>query len=167
VKHSITEAAKLAGVARSTMFAFARSGKITTEIDGKGRRVIDTAELLRVFGELRSDGLPDTKIDHARSPAESETAVLHERIRGLEALLAARDEAIAARDAELGAYREREQAYRDREQRLLQLLLAPPATPSAPAPAAPAESSEPAPQDPTPAPEAPRRRRWWLFGRRR
>ena len=133
MKHSISQAAKLANVARTTLYDAIRSGKIATETDGRGRKLIDTAELLRVFGELHADGLPHNETLQPRTlpttPTHTPTAVLEEKIKGLEALL-------AARDAELSAYRER-------EQRLMQLL-----------------------GSPTPAEPAPKRRRWWLFGRR-
>jgi hypothetical protein len=147
MKHSLSKAARLAGVARSTLYEAIHSGKIATETDGRGRKVIDQSELLRVFGALQPDGQSDNGIIQPRTgattPTDTPTAVLEERIKGLEALLSARDEMIKGKDAEINAYRER-------EQRLMQLL------------APPAPSSEP----PTPAEPAPKRRRWWGLRRR-
>ena len=46
---SVTEAAKAAGCARSTIYDKLKSGELSKTADG-----IDTAELLRVFGELKN-----------------------------------------------------------------------------------------------------------------
>jgi len=48
---SISEAAKAAGVARSTIYEKIKEGELTRSADKK----IDTADLLRVFGELKND----------------------------------------------------------------------------------------------------------------
>ena len=50
---NITQAAKLAGLSRSHFQKnYIKTGKITVSRDNKNRPQIDTAELLRVFGEL-------------------------------------------------------------------------------------------------------------------
>ena len=50
---NITQAAKLAGLSRSHFQKnYVKTGKITVSRDNKNRPQIDTAELLRVFGEL-------------------------------------------------------------------------------------------------------------------
>ena len=57
---SVSEAARLANVARSTLYAhYINRGKLSVQTDGRGRRVIDTDELLRVFSKLRGTGQPD------------------------------------------------------------------------------------------------------------
>jgi hypothetical protein len=54
-KVSLSEAARLAGIARSTLYEkYVNTGKITVETeerDGREHRVIDQAELYRVFGD--------------------------------------------------------------------------------------------------------------------
>ena len=50
---SITKAAGLAGVSRSTFYrSYINTGKVSVTSDRQGNPVVDTAELLRVFGVL-------------------------------------------------------------------------------------------------------------------
>ena len=50
---SISDAAHVAGVSRRTIQRSIQSGRLSTTTSATGDRVIDTAELLRVFGPLR------------------------------------------------------------------------------------------------------------------
>lgn len=59
-KHSISEAAKLTGKARSTLHRHLKDGKISKERDADGQPVIDTAELVRVYGPLQAQDSSDT-----------------------------------------------------------------------------------------------------------
>lgn len=59
-KHTISEAAKLTGKARSTLHRHLKDGKISKEIDADGQPVIDTAELVRVYGPLQAQDSSDT-----------------------------------------------------------------------------------------------------------
>lgn len=70
---SISEAAKLAGCARSTIYDYIKTGKlsVTTGADKK-TKTIDTSELIRVFGRLNDSNVA-TKSDN------SERQVIHER----------------------------------------------------------------------------------------
>jgi DNA-binding transcriptional MerR regulator len=52
-KHNIKEAARLAGVNRTTLYTYMKEGRISWETLPNGNRVIDTAELSRVFGTLQ------------------------------------------------------------------------------------------------------------------
>jgi len=53
-KVTVTEAARLVGIARQHLYrAYITNGKISVDRDFNGRPMIDTSELLRVFGELR------------------------------------------------------------------------------------------------------------------
>lgn len=52
-RHSISEASKLTGKARSTLHRHLKSGKLSKEQDADGQPVIDTAELVRVYGPLQ------------------------------------------------------------------------------------------------------------------
>ena len=65
---SISEAARLVKVSRPTIYKMINSGKLSyTSVvkHGKGIKVIDTSEIIRVFGSL--DGV----IDDVKSDAES------------------------------------------------------------------------------------------------
>ena len=50
--HTITESAELAKVSRRTIQRYVKSGKLSAQKDRHGNPKIDTAELMRVFGQL-------------------------------------------------------------------------------------------------------------------
>lgn len=53
---SITEAAKLANVSRATFYrSYINTGVVSVIADPKGKKKVDTSELLRVFGQLHRD----------------------------------------------------------------------------------------------------------------
>ena len=53
-KVTVTEAARLAGLGRQQLYrGYISTGKISVERDHQGRPQIDTAEILRVFGEMK------------------------------------------------------------------------------------------------------------------
>jgi hypothetical protein len=55
---SISQAAKLAGITRSNFYtSYLNQGKISVVRDERNRPCVDTSELLRVFGSLKSEGL--------------------------------------------------------------------------------------------------------------
>ena len=58
---NITQAAKLAGVSRTTLYnTYIRSGQITVSKDKNGNKQVDTSEWIRVFGELQTEQLDNT-----------------------------------------------------------------------------------------------------------
>jgi excisionase family DNA binding protein len=129
--HSIPEAAKLAGVTRQTMYKAVKDGRISATEGTEGGKVIDTAELLRVYPNLKVDreSTPDdNQIDTARQLAEKDA----EAMRRENALL--REQL-----GEVRADRDRLIATIDHERRLL----------PAPAPQVSPEATEP------------RRKRFW------
>lgn len=50
--HTVTEAAKLAGVTRRTIYRHITAGKLSATVTKDGHTQIDTSELLRVYGAL-------------------------------------------------------------------------------------------------------------------
>ncbi len=53
---SISKAAELAGISRTSLYrTYIKQGKITVSKDTAGKKCIDTAELLRVFGKLKTN----------------------------------------------------------------------------------------------------------------
>jgi len=50
--HSVTEAAKLAGVTRRTIYRHIKAGKLSASATGSDNTTIETSELLRVYGVL-------------------------------------------------------------------------------------------------------------------
>ncbi len=116
-KVSISEAARLAGVSRSHLYAsFINTGKISVETiedaTGKPQKQIDTSELQRVFGNLKPKTEDSARTGQSRTSADTiedsedtgqdsrTIAVLSERVHGLEALLTAKSEALEQSQAE-------------------------------------------------------------------
>lgn len=57
-KLTIKAAIEVIPVSESTLRRDLASGKVSSEKDGQGRRRIDTAELIRVYGELKTADTP-------------------------------------------------------------------------------------------------------------
>jgi FtsZ-binding cell division protein ZapB len=76
---SISAAARSANVSRQTIHTYINTGKITTQTDNKGNKVIDTAELLRVFGELHHDSQGMAPVGHSLTPDLLSTIALLEK----------------------------------------------------------------------------------------
>lgn len=55
-KITILEASKIAGIARSNLYKnYINTGKISVSVGNDGKKYIDTSELLRVFGTLKTE----------------------------------------------------------------------------------------------------------------
>ena len=76
---TLTQAAKTAGIARSTLYRAIRNGHISVVSQPNGSKGIDTSELQRVFGPLQSA----TKSTR-QSDAPQDVALLQARIDALE-----------------------------------------------------------------------------------
>ena len=50
--HSVSEAAKLAGVTRRTIYRHIKAGRLSASVTGGDNTIIETSELLRVYGVL-------------------------------------------------------------------------------------------------------------------
>ena len=57
-KVTISEAVKIIPVSESTLRRHMRTGKVSSEKDHNGRNLFDTAELVRVYGDLKINGNP-------------------------------------------------------------------------------------------------------------
>ena len=69
---SISEAAKLAGISRNSLYkTYISKGRITVSGDKSGKKYIETSELLRVFHELQDDSQGD------RGGIQQDDNVLH------------------------------------------------------------------------------------------
>jgi excisionase family DNA binding protein len=79
---SLREAARQAGVSKSTILRAVRSGRLSAGRTEDSGYSIDPAELFRVYEP--SNGAGNGERDNAQSPA---TAVLEERIVGLQVLV--------------------------------------------------------------------------------
>ena len=91
---TIAQAARTASVARSTIYAHLRSGKLSAIRTPTGERRIDTSELARVYGSVKQ-----ATQSNVVSPTPQDIALLQAKIESLEAqnrLL--RDEVEAGRE---------------------------------------------------------------------
>ena len=100
---TLTQAAKTAGIARSTLYRAIRNGRISVVSQPNGNKGIDTSELQRVFGPLQSATKPTRQYD-----APQDVALLQTRIDALE--------------RENGLLRDEIQASRERESKLLDMV---------------------------------------------
>ncbi len=96
-KVNISEAARMAGKSRSHLYEkYINTGVITVDSDREGRKVIDTSELIRVFGSLHIDDnakdvreinkghIENNHNDMIVSALQSENEVLREYLRAKE-----------------------------------------------------------------------------------
>lgn len=111
---NLTAASRAVGVNRSTIARAVKNGRLSTTTNEQGERCIDTAELMRVFGALKTDAQGDAPADayplhrHAIGDAQGDA-------QGQDALIEVLQE-------QLRQSNEREREGRERESRLLTLL---------------------------------------------
>ena len=97
---NVTQAAKVAGIARSTLNRAIKNGRVSISRDGQGNPFIDKSELERVYGDLkeaRANGVSDSQLKSVKieAPTHREISVLKEMITELKAQ---RDEAVERHD---------------------------------------------------------------------
>jgi hypothetical protein len=82
---SIAEAAKLVGKSRKTLYNATQSGRVSFTQDETGAKLVDTSELIRVYGKLlhKGDSVSSVKITHGETP--NETVVTAAKMAALEA----------------------------------------------------------------------------------
>lgn len=92
---TIGRMAKMYGLHRSTLYEAVEKGRVTAGFDGKGQRVIDLSEMIRVYGEPPGQpGKPDTHpTPSPDTTPTADTQALLEELRGMRAeLVALREE---------------------------------------------------------------------------
>jgi hypothetical protein len=104
---NLTAASRVAGVGRSTIVRALKSGRLSVTTNEQGERVIDTSELVRVFGPLKGAGYPREQAVDSRGIDQNDNMV---------DLL--REQLTAALEREKQAV----ERGREREARLLSLL---------------------------------------------
>lgn len=96
-KVSISEGARMAGISRSYLYRkYITPGLLSTEKDGAGNTVVDTAEIIRVFGQIKQDSEQDSKSSQLDTlEKDSKIATLEAELRLMRELAKAKDDHIA------------------------------------------------------------------------
>ena len=87
---SITEATRLTGKSRATLYRMISKGALSATQSDSGEKIIDVAELMRVFGELRGHESGDETHDmrlmkhHGTQEENSQSQIQSEQIRNLD-----------------------------------------------------------------------------------
>ena len=74
---TLTQAAKTAGIARSTLYRAIRNGRISLLSQPNGSKGIDTSKLQRVFGPLQSATKPIRQHDASQDVALLQARITH------------------------------------------------------------------------------------------
>ena len=95
---TVAEAARAIGKDRSTIHRHVKDGRLSADKDALGRVVIDTSELLRVYGELCADGqkpsVQDSNANEAIKALREELQNAREREQWLRAQIEGAQEGI-------------------------------------------------------------------------
>lgn len=97
----ITEAGKLTGRSRATIYRYLKDSRLSSSSGPSGETLIDTAELLRVFGAFPSRDTSDERInDPLRDGSETKesVAVLRAKLAAAEDILKLKDELLSMKD---------------------------------------------------------------------
>lgn len=102
---TISEAARRVGIARSTLLRHIKNGKVSKVIGKDGKPSLDTSELLRVYGDLKTSDNDDTSdtLHQDRSTLQVDTDDRHTE----------KDIEIATLRAELKAALERADEFKE------------------------------------------------------
>jgi len=111
MKLNISEAILRSGVSRATFYNYIKKGVVSVTQDATGAKFIDTAELVRVFGELKQ--LKDPEAHRKSKSTNTEQAVYTENTLLKKDLDHAR-EMLSRLEAELRETKEREKKAEER-----------------------------------------------------
>ncbi len=80
-KLTITEAARVVGVSRMTLYKHIKSGRLSVGKDQFGKPSIDASELVRVFGDLKGG------VGHGLADVDSQNTALHAELKACREVL--------------------------------------------------------------------------------
>ena len=109
---STDAAACVAGVSRRSIQRAIKEGRLSVTTDSDGNRVIDTSELIRIYGELRHVADEPATLTHSVATEATLIAVLQDQLQRTQGQL----------EQVMRQGQEREQQAREREARLLTML---------------------------------------------
>ena len=78
---STNDAARVAGISRRSIQRAIKEGRLSATTDGDGNRVIDTSELIRVYGELRRVADEPATMTHSVATEATLIAVLQDQLQ--------------------------------------------------------------------------------------
>lgn len=124
---STNNAARVAGISRRSIQRAIKEGRLSATTDGDGNRVIDTSELIRVYGELRRVADEPATMTHSVATEATLITVLQDQLQHAQDQLEQvmrqayeREQQAQQEKAHLLALLQAEQvARRDLEQKLL------------------------------------------------
>ncbi|MEI2780057.1 MAG: helix-turn-helix domain-containing protein [Candidatus Competibacter sp.] len=109
---STNDAARVAGISRRSIQRAIKEGRLSATTDGDGNRVIDTSELIRVYGELRRVADEPATMTHSVATEATLIAVLQNQLQHAQDQL----------EQVMRQAHEREQQVQQEKARLLGLL---------------------------------------------
>lgn len=136
-KHNLTQAAKLAGISRSTIMRHISDGKISKEIGKDGKPCVDTAEIERVYGVTQQDRDTQTVyLDSLRTPKKTQKdSALWDEVQELrQQKLEALEDQLKSMQEERDSWKQEAEDWKRQAQSLL--------TDQRPQPETPVESSQ-------------------------
>lgn len=81
-KLNLSQAAKAVGKNRVTLWRHINTGKLSAERDRDGNPLVDTSELIRVYGEIKQPATPrNTKKQHYTTPSYDELLLLIKELK--------------------------------------------------------------------------------------
>lgn len=102
---SVAEAARLVGRDRKVLYRdYLKTGRLSSSQDARGRMQIDTAELLRVFGQFKSENIETVKIE--TTPQKETIEKLHLEVEKLRSERDFLHEQLKAKDENLADLRQ-------------------------------------------------------------
>lgn len=109
---TVRRASELVGMSRQAMYRCLASGRVSATVGHDGEKRIDTAELMRVFGELQTPEQSESKAaDRSRqataTPEQSVSVNLQMELVELRAELRVRDAQVQAQAAEIAMLMQR------------------------------------------------------------
>ena len=142
-KISIAEALKLVDVSKTTLYRDLKQNKLSSTTDAKGKKVIDTAELERFYGQLKSPSVngagnngnsqsDPTEHNGTDGKPESENSEHNGTVDGSPAVIAVLEDQIAVLKSQLECERQEKVKLIDMlamEQEKTKLLMLPQAAP--------------------------------------
>lgn len=109
---TISEAARLSGKSTKTLYRMASQGRLSVSLDENGAKIVETSELVRVFGRLRGQNESRATLNESHGESQNETSetvnisILEARIKALEDAIVAKNEIISQQKDNLSDLRQ-------------------------------------------------------------